>query len=734
MTAPYMLIAIVSRTITSILCGAVLLLILFQLRHDARSRAFAGLAAVVLGNTASALVLRLYSLSGGPLEALFAVIVVFTSAIPVMIYLFVTAHFDLQTPFHRFVARGYTIFILIIGLFAAFGALNYDIHVQPDGSITYGKTVWAYVGLVIGLFGSMLGVYTAWKQTRHSSQASAAFDKRIAIGVTVISFGGIAIAIPPISAYTIEQIACALGIVILAGPVLRQRLFDPLTQLNNQLQRRTEQLSAITAVGQQATSILSRDELLQAVAREVYQAFSSYSLAIYLPEDKRLILRAAAGSAIDTFAPHVDRSQSEELDMLPIGQIRMPLLAARDTSTDDRLLVGVLVVRNNLAEPLSQDDADIFQILANQLAIALRNAELFEQAQQANQYKTRFIHITSHELRAPLQNLIGYLDFLDAPTEYPGVLLTNTYLHDLGMVKLSAHHLRALLDGILDLAKIEAGRIELEISAVDPVPLLQNVCNEFAHQVHPGVTLHRAFPTDLPPVAADDIRLKQILVNLLSNACKFTQQGTITVGAEVQDSGLRFVVSDTGPGIPLDAQARLFSTFTQASRFISREYGGVGLGLSISRQLARLHGGDIWFVSREGEGSAFFCSVPLAQGASVVRERVRVAYIPFSDKPSVLPIQVLVIGLELDRQDYLHHANGSATHRVLAIEDTQKAYQIALAVVPDAIICVSSEQITQHQSFVEKLRSSPELAASRIAIAPMFTWRETLAELVTERQ
>jgi signal transduction histidine kinase/CheY-like chemotaxis protein len=242
------------------------------------------------------------------------------------------------------------------------------------------------------------------------------------------------------------------------------------------------------------------------------------------------------------------------------------------------------------------------------LAAALATAEVREaEADAANTAKSTFLATMSHEIRTPLNGVLGMTQAMAIGP------LSDVQRERLAVIRSSGEALLAILNDVLDLSKIEAGKMELEAIAFDLEPTLQGVEAAFAPLAEAkGV----AYRTSLAPEAAgayrgDPTRLRQILFNLVSNAVKFTDQGLVEVRAEPASEGLRLIVSDTGPGIPADQCEALFSKFTQADASVTRRHGGTGLGLAICRELAELMGGRIEVASATGEGSRFTVTLPL---------------------------------------------------------------------------------------------------------------------------
>jgi PAS domain S-box-containing protein len=246
-----------------------------------------------------------------------------------------------------------------------------------------------------------------------------------------------------------------------------------------------------------------------------------------------------------------------------------------------------------------------------------------EAAEEANRAKSAFLANMSHELRTPLNAIIGYSEMLQEDLDSAD----ETTLADLARIAGAGKHLLALINDILDLSKIEAGRMELILEEVAVQPLVEDVIATMTPLAQQrGNTLELDIGLALPPLVTDQTRLQQILLNLLSNAAKFTERGTITVcvrceraddeddepgASRLQPASLRFAVADTGIGMSPEQMDRLFQPFAQADSSTTRQYGGTGLGLAISRSFARMLGGDIYVESAPGVGSTFTLIIPL---------------------------------------------------------------------------------------------------------------------------
>lgn len=271
-------------------------------------------------------------------------------------------------------------------------------------------------------------------------------------------------------------------------------------------------------------------------------------------------------------------------------------------------------------EPWDENDRALASELSEHLALAIQDAMAYQLMQQAleelrhvDQLKSQFLANMSHELRTPLNSIIGFsrviLKGIDGP-------LTEQQEQDLQAIHQAGQHLLGLINDILDLSKIEAGKMELSLSEVDLAEILRAVLSTAEGLIKDKpIELWLDLPPELPKVRADSIRVRQIVLNLVSNAAKFTDQGRIGISARTRiHQGMEEIVinvSDTGRGISAEDQAKLFQPFAQVEAPSTRTAGGTGLGLSICRHLVELHGGSIWVESEPGKGSTFSFSLPV---------------------------------------------------------------------------------------------------------------------------
>jgi signal transduction histidine kinase len=239
------------------------------------------------------------------------------------------------------------------------------------------------------------------------------------------------------------------------------------------------------------------------------------------------------------------------------------------------------------------------------------------EAEAAYRSKASFMATMSHELRTPLNIIIGFSSaMIDHPEMYDGEPISEAVSADIAEIRRSGQHLLGLINDILDLARVEAGRLELNKAAVPLVPLLDETMRTASGLLKDRpVLLRREYPSPLPSVLVDDVRVRQVLLNLVSNACKFTSVGEIALGARVENYQVILWVRDTGIGIADSDQTRIFNQFEQVESHDAKQHTGTGLGLSICRWLVELHGGRMWLESELGKGSIFSFTLPRVQPA-----------------------------------------------------------------------------------------------------------------------
>ncbi|MCA9970736.1 MAG: GAF domain-containing sensor histidine kinase [Anaerolineales bacterium] len=408
--------------------------------------------------------------------------------------------------------------------------------------------------------------------------------------------------------------------------------------LERRVARRTRDLQIAMDVSKKVTTILNLDELLTEIVQLILDHFDLYHMSIFLYDENRQGLRLAVSTSPvnKKMVNSILFPLNSDRGLIPLaGRTRRPVLVndvqqsphffpnpyLPDTQAElvipmlvGQRLIGVLDLESTHLNRFSEDELSIMTSLAEQLAIAIHNTQLFTLQAQAvaelrelDSLKNQFLASVSHELRTPLNAVINFTQFVTAGLYGP---VNEQQADALLKVTDSARHLLGLINDVLDMSKIEAGRLELVVE--EDVRLqaeLEAICETaVALLQNKPVTLRKEMPPNLPPVPGDRKRIRQILLNLVSNAAKFTEQGCIQLRAWPEDGQVVVAVADTGPGIAPEDQAAVFEPFRQLRHH--NEMAGTGLGLPISRRLAEAHGGRLWLESAPGQGATFYVALP----------------------------------------------------------------------------------------------------------------------------
>jgi GAF domain-containing protein len=279
-------------------------------------------------------------------------------------------------------------------------------------------------------------------------------------------------------------------------------------------------------------------------------------------------------------------------------------------------LIGTLTIYRLEVKPFTDKQIVLMETFADQAVIAIENVRLFDEIQdksrqlaEASQHKSQFLANMSHELRTPLNAILGYTELITdgvygAPPEKMHAVLKR--------VESNGKHLLGLINAVLDLSKIEAGQLTLDLADYSLEDVTQTVYSAVeALAIDKKLAFKTDVAPDLPRGRGDERRLSQVLLNLVGNAIKFTDAGEVVISASASNGAFNVSVRDTGPGISSADQAKLFQEFQQADNSITKQKGGTGLGLAISKRIVEMHGGKIWLESTVGKGSTFFVTLPI---------------------------------------------------------------------------------------------------------------------------
>jgi signal transduction histidine kinase/CheY-like chemotaxis protein/HAMP domain-containing protein len=513
------------------------------------------------------------------------------------------------------------------------------------------------------------------------------------------------------------------------------RLLTELRAMTEELGQSVEELRALGEVTQAVNSTLDLQTVLSTIVAKAVQLSDTDAGSIYVHDEaqQEFELQANYGMSDELIAAlkdhHVDISgavaqaaKQAEAVQVPDMQDEPPVPANELMLREGyraRLLVpllrfhevmGALVVRRKSPGEFSKTTIDLLRTFAAQSVLAIQNARLFQEIEEksrqlelASQHKSQFVASMSHELRTPLNAIIGLTEMMVTNATRFG---TEKAAEPLKRVHRAGQHLLGLINQVLDLSKIEAGKLELNPESVSLAPLIDEVigtARQLAQQNKNQLVVDAQ--DNLGTLTTDPMRLRQILLNLLSNACKFTSQGEIKLKARRVADGrnwVEFAVADTGIGMTPEQQAKLFEEFTQADSSTARRYGGTGLGLAITRKLARMMGGDVTVTSEPGKGSVFSVRLPASADAAA-RAATNGGRAPSGD--CVLVIDDDTVARELIA-DHLKAEGFSVTTAAGGLEGLKLAKELR----PIAITLDVMMPDLDGWSVLAALRQDPELA------------------------
>jgi GAF domain-containing protein/anti-sigma regulatory factor (Ser/Thr protein kinase) len=494
------------------------------------------------------------------------------------------------------------------------------------------------------------------EQYPEGSARARRFGNRTVLSVPLlrddVAIGAIAVRRTEVRLFTERQVTLLQTFADQAVIAIENvRLFNELRTRTEELTRSVQHLTALGDVGRALSSTLDVETVLTTIASRATQLTATDTCTVYEYEEAReeFHLRAthnvnervvelirirpirkgegATGRVADTHAP----VQVDDLaqDSGYHGRLRQALLEGGVRSVlavpmlREARLIGVFIVTRKTPGRFADEVVALLQTFATQSAIAIHNARLYRELEAksreleaASHHKSQFLANMSHELRTPMNAIIGYTELI-ADGIYGAV--PEPMRDVLTRVDASGRHLLGLINDVLDLSKIEAGQLTLalaEYSMKEVVEAVLATAEPLAAEKHLKLVVD--VPPDLPTGRGDQRRLAQVLLNLVGNAIKFTDEGHIALRVGAVAGMFAMAVSDTGPGIPLEDQERIFEEFQQADTSRTRPKGGTGLGLAIARRIIAMHGGRIWVESTPGAGATFRITMPMRVEQPVV--------------------------------------------------------------------------------------------------------------------
>ncbi|HXU88731.1 MAG TPA: GAF domain-containing protein, partial [Methylomirabilota bacterium] len=496
------------------------------------------------------------------------------------------------------------------------------------------------------------------------------------------------------------------------------RLLTELQARTAQLTRSVQELQALGEVSQVLSSTLNLEAVLNTIVARANQLAGTDSCTVYEYDEAAGQLQFRATHDLDDAVVEIARREpirrgegvagrmALTLEPVQIADIAEPgayMGPLRDvllrTGTRALLsiplmrenhLIGGLTVNKKTPGEFSREVIDLLKTFANQSAVAIQNARLFReiedksrQLEAADRHKSEFLANMSHELRTPLNAIIGYSEMLQEDASDLGA---EQFVDDLKKINAAGKHLLELINAVLDLSKIEAGKMELYLETFEVAGLIKDIVAVIQPLAAKNANrLDVRCPDTIGTMRADLTKVRQALFNLLSNACKFTERGTITLAVtrETLDDGrdgLAFSVRDTGIGMTPEQLARLFEAFSQADAATTRKYGGTGLGLALSRRLCRMMGGDVSVQSETGHGSTFTIRLPVE-----VREAAEDTVVPTARIDADAVGTVLVIDDEPSVRDLMQRFLTKEGFRVATASAGEDGLRLARDIRPDMI-------------------------------------------------
>ncbi|HYU21218.1 MAG TPA: response regulator [Chloroflexota bacterium] len=569
-------------------------------------------------------------------------------------------------------------------------------------------------------------------------------------GVVVGAISVLRMEVRPFTAKQMELVETFADQAVVA--IENTRLFQELQDRNHDL---TEALDRQTATSEILRVISSSPTELQpvldAVAENAARVCGANDAVIRRLEGNVLRLVAAYGpipkpmmeaglsrgrptgrAVIDRQTIHVHDMAAESVAEFPDGRALARRLGFRTVLATpllrESIPIGAILIRRMEVRPFTDKQIELLETFADQAVIAIENVRLFQELQdktwqleEVSQHKSEFLANMSHELRTPLNAIIGFSEVL---LERMFGELTDKQAEYLGDILTSGQHLLSLINDILDLSKVEAGRMELEVGSFSLREALENGLTMLKERAsRHGIGLSLEVTPDLDLVEADERKVKQVVFNLLSNAVKFTPDGgRVEVAASLVDGEVQVAVRDTGVGIAPDQQELVFEEFRQVGQGAAKTEG-TGLGLALTKKLVELHGGRIWVESQIGVGSTFSFMLPIRQPG-----RAAEAMGPGTRGPALEAEEgsgPTVLLVEDDRRaiDLLTLYLSGAGFKVAVARDGEEGLEMARRLRPGAITLDISLPKLDGWDFLGRAKADPALADIPVVIVSMLDER-----------
>jgi len=513
------------------------------------------------------------------------------------------------------------------------------------------------------------------------------------------------------------------------------RLFDETNRLLNEAKQRAAELATVNSISSALVSQLELDALIQLVGEQMSQLFNADIVYVALLDKKTNTINfpyqvgddmsplklgeGLTSRIIKTKKPLlINKNLAQRHKEMGIATVGIPAASYLGVPIPvGNEVIGVISVQSTEVEGrFGEDDMHLLNTIAANVGVALQNANLFEEtkqaraaAEEANEAKSAFLSTVSHELRTPLTSVLGFAKIIKKRLEekiFPLIQSKDSKIQrtiqqvedNLTVVVAEGERLTSLINNVLDLAKIEAGKIEWNMQTVN-VPdiierataatssLFDNSKVEFVTNVKDG----------LPQIVGDQDKLIQVVINLISNAIKFTEKGSVTCRSKLVNGEILISVSDTGMGISEEDLPKVFEKFKQVGDTLTNKPKGTGLGLTISKEIVEVHGGKIWVESKEGVGSTFFFTLPVKSkfkddrelhpvdlSALMAQLKQRVESTAVSSKEKGLTI--LVVDDEKHIRELLKQELGEAGYHVQVAENGRDALETIRKQRPDLVI------------------------------------------------